>query len=76
MKEGTIIGFRIIVDADGMLMTEFTELPDKDINKVFKQEENQVLIRAAIRSFKEIIEDIHTKLEREIDAIIRFCSPS
>ena len=71
MREGTIIGFRIIVDADGMLMTEFTELPDKDIKKVFRQEENQVLVRAAIRSFKQITEDIHTKLEKEIDAINR-----
>jgi len=73
MKEGTIIGFRILVDSDGLLMTEHTELPDKDIAKVFTQKENQVLIRAAVRSFKEITDAIHEKIESEIDAINRVC---
>ena len=54
-------------------MTEQTELPDEHIPKAFKEEEAQVLIRAAIRSFKEITGDIHVKLESEIDAINRVC---
>jgi hypothetical protein len=73
MKEGTIIGFKILIDSDGTLVTEHTELPDQHIAKVFKEEESQVLIRAAIRAFKEITGDIHAKLETEIDAINRVC---
>lgn len=73
MKEGTIIGFKIIIDSEGVLVTEQTELPDKHIAKVFREEESQVLIRAAIRAFKEITGDIHAKLETEIDAINRVC---
>lgn len=73
MKEGTIIGFKILIDSDGALVTEHTELPDNHIAKVFREEESQVLIRAAIRAFKEITGDIHAKLETEIDAINRVC---
>ena len=73
MKEGTIIGFKILIDSEGILVTEQTELPDQHIAKVFREEESQVLIRAAIRAFKEITGDIHAKLETEIDAINRVC---
>ena len=73
MKEGTLVGFRIIIDSDGVLMTEQTELPDEHISKVFREEESQILVRAAIRSFKETIGDMHSKLETEIDAINRVC---
>ena len=67
--DSTIIGFRIIIDSDGVLMTEQTELPDEHISKVFKEEGSQVLVRAAIRSFKEISGDMHSQIETEIDAI-------
>ena len=73
MKEGTLVGSRIIIDSEGVLMTEQTELPDEHISKVFREEESQILVRAAIRSFKEIIGDMHSKLETEIDAINRVC---
>ena len=67
--DATIIGFRIIIDSDGVLMTEQTELPDEHISKVFKEEGSQALVRAAIRSFKEIAGDMHSQIETEIDAI-------
>ena len=73
LKDATIIGFRVLVDSEGLRMTEQTELPDEHIPKAFKEEEAQVIIRAAIRSFKEITGDIHVKLESEIDAINRVC---
>ena len=57
MKNGTIIGFRILVDTEGLLVTEHIELPDEDIPKVFKEKENQLLVRIAKKSFKEITED-------------------
>ena len=73
MKDGTLVGFRIIIDSDGVLMTEQTELPDEHISKIFREKESQILVRAAIRSFKETIGDMHSKLETEIDAINRVC---
>ena len=40
-----------------------------NISKVFKEEGSQVLVRPAIRSFKEISGDMHSQIETEIDAI-------
>ena len=54
-------------------MTEQTELPDEHISTVFREEGSQVLVRAAIRSFKEIAGDMHSQIETEIDAINRAC---
>jgi hypothetical protein len=71
MKDATIIGFRVVIDSEGVLMTEQTELPDEYVPKVFREAESQVLVRAAIRSFKEITGDLHAQLEDEIDAINR-----
>ena len=70
-KDATIIGFRILIDSEGIFVTEATELPDEHIVKVFREEETQILVRAAIKSFKEQTGDIHSKLEADIDAINR-----
>jgi len=70
-KDATIIGFRILIDSEGLFVTEATELPDEHIAKVFREEETQILVRAAIKSFKENTGDMHSKIEADIDAINR-----
>ena len=69
VKDATIIGFRILIDSEGLFVTEATELPDEHIAKVFREEETQVLVRAAIKSFKEHTGDMHSKIETDINAI-------
>lgn len=70
-KDATIIGFRVLIDSEGLFVTEATELPDEYISKVFRDKETQILVRAAIKSFKEQTGDMHSKLEADIDAINR-----
>ena len=70
-KDATIIGFRVLIDSEGLFVTEATELPDEYISKVFRDKETQILVRAAIKSFKEQTGDMHSKLETDIDAINR-----
>lgn len=69
MNEGTIIGVRVLIDSEGLFVTETTELPDEHIAKVFREKETQILVRAAIKSFKEQAGDIHSKIEADVDAI-------
>ena len=71
MNEGTIICVRILIDSEGLFVTETTELPDEDIKKVFREKETQLLVRAAIKSFKEQAGDMHSKIEADIDATNR-----
>ena len=71
LKDATIIGFRVLIDSDGLFVTEATELPDEHISKVFRDKETQILVRAAIKSFKEQTGDMHSKLEADIDSINR-----
>tara|TARA_A100001015_G_C14426080_1_gene494798 strand:- start:300 stop:521 length:222 start_codon:yes stop_codon:yes gene_type:complete len=69
MKDATIIGFRVLIDSDGLFVTEAAEFPDEHISKVFRDKDTQILVRAAIKSFKEQTGDMHSKLEADIDAI-------
>ncbi len=67
-NEGTIIGFRLLIDGEGNLVSEKTELPFKDISKVFRDKGDQYIIKTAIRKTKQRIDKIHNEIESEIAA--------
>ncbi len=67
-NEGTVIGFRILIDKEGNLVSEKTELPSKDISKVFRDKGDQYIIRTAIRKMKQHIDKMHSEIESEIAA--------
>lgn len=67
-NEGTVIGFRILIDKEGNLVSEKTELPSKDIPKVFRDKGDQYIIKTAIRKMKQHIDKMHSEIELEIAA--------
>ena len=68
-NEGTIIGFRILIDREGNLVSEKTELPSEAISKVFRDKGDQYIIRAAMRKVKQEIDMLHSEIETEVAAI-------
>ena len=38
-KEGNIISFKILVNSDGHVVTEMSGIPEKDLHKIFKDDE-------------------------------------
>ena len=68
-NEGTIIGFRILIDREGNLVSEKTELPSSAIPKVFRDKGDQKIIRTAMRKVKQDIDKLHSAIEEEISAI-------
>ena len=74
MKEGTLIGFRIIIDSDGVLMTEQTELPDEHISKVFgKKRVRYLFVRLFVHS-KRLPEICTPSLKRRLMPSTGFAS--
>tara|TARA_X000001388_G_scaffold75131_2_gene69281 strand:- start:279 stop:518 length:240 start_codon:yes stop_codon:yes gene_type:complete len=67
-NNGTIIGFRLLIDGEGNLVSEKTELPDKDIAKVFRTKGDQYIVRTAIRKAKNRLDKMHGEIEAEIAA--------
>ena len=69
MREGNLIGFRIFFDDTGTLMSELRRLPQKDVVKVFKDSYDQKIIETILYKVMENFEDLHERIEAELDAI-------
>ena len=66
-KEGNILSFKIIIDFQGHLVTEFSELPEKYVHKIFSPED-ALVIRKILREGKNKLDGLHDYLEGELDA--------
>ena len=70
-KEGNLIGFRIFFDSTGNLMTEFSSVPDKEIDKIFKEPEEHKIITTVLSQAHHYLKNLHEKIEDELDAVNR-----
>jgi|TARA_R100000081_G_C4787929_1_gene155796 hypothetical protein len=68
MKEGNLISFKLLVDRGGVVVTEISGVPDKDLNKIFKGDE-LILVRTLLRLCNEKLQPLHSYLEEELDAL-------
>lgn len=68
-KSATIIGFRVMIDGSGVLCTEYSQLPDDQISRIFKDGADASMIRVIIREALRRFEKIHVEIESELDAI-------
>tara|TARA_R100000656_G_scaffold26443_1_gene23395 strand:+ start:432 stop:647 length:216 start_codon:yes stop_codon:yes gene_type:complete len=66
-KEGNILSFKILIDFQGHLVTEFSELPEKYVHKIFSPED-ALVIRKILREGKNKLDGLHDYLEGELDA--------
>jgi hypothetical protein len=69
LREGNLIGFRIFFDDTGTLMSELRRLPQEDVVKVFKDSYDQKMIQTILSKVMENFEDLHDKIEVELDAL-------
>lgn len=69
MREGNLIGFRIFFDDTGTLMSELRRLPQEDVVKVFKDSYDQKIIETILYKVMENFEDLHERIETELDAL-------
>mgnify|MGYP003111688427 FL=1 len=69
MKEGNILSFKILLDTKGNLVTELSGIPETEISKIFKEEEEQVLINKIIKEGLVKLATLHEYLEKELQAL-------
>ena len=67
-KEANILGFKIVINSEGVVVTEMSGIPEKDLHKVFKNDELE-LMRKIITLAKPKLEEIHNYLEDELSAL-------
>ena len=69
MKEGNILSFKILLDTKGNLVTELSGIPETEISKIFKEEEERVLVNKIIKEGLVKLATLHDYLEKEIQAL-------
>lgn len=67
-KEATLIGFRILIDSKGNVVTELRDIPTEALVKTFKGEELEI-IRNIVQLTKPKLSTLHQFLEDELDAL-------
>ena len=66
-REANILGFSILVNQKGHVVTEMSGIAEKDLHLAFKGEELEI-IRNIVHLTKPKLEELHGFLERELNA--------
>ena len=67
-SEANLLGFRIVIDSKGSLLTEMSGVPEKDLPKAFSGDDLR-LMRQIQRLLRPKIQELHKFLEDEISAL-------
>ena len=67
-REANILGFSILVNQKGHVVTEMSGIPEGDLNKVFSGDE-LLIMKNIIQLTKPKLEELHDFLERELNAL-------
>ena len=67
-REANILGFRILVNDRGHVVTEMSGIPEKDLHLAFKNDE-LLMIRNIVQLTKPKLEALHQFLENELSAL-------
>ena len=51
------------------MMTELSQLPMQDIDKVFKTTEDKQIVKTVIQETHKVLAGLHEDLEKELDAL-------
>ncbi len=67
-KEANIIGFKVLINCEGIVVTEMSGIPEKDLHLAFKDDE-LLIIRNIVQLTKPKLEALHKFLEDELNAL-------
>ena len=67
-KEANVLGFKILINSDGHVVTEMSGIPEKDMHKAFKDDELELMRKIGLLT-KPKLEKIHEFLESELSAL-------
>lgn len=67
-KEGNIISFKVFVDSKGLLMTEYSKVPNDKINKIFTSEDASY-IEKILAKVDPQFRNMHKELEKELEGL-------
>jgi len=67
-NEANLISFKVLLTRDNKIVTEFSMLPENEVDKIFEVDERD-LIKAILRSGKYKMSGLHEYFKRELQAL-------
>ena len=67
-SEANLISFKVLLTRDNKIVTEFSMLPENEVDKIFEVDERD-LIKAILRSGKYKMSNLHEYFKKELQAL-------
>ena len=67
-KGANLIGFKVLIDSEGIVVTEMSGVPLPELGKLLRPEEMEI-IRNIVNFTKPKLERLHGEIEAELNAL-------
>ena len=68
-KEANLVSFKVLLTRDNKLVTEFSMLPESEVNNLFKNENENQIIKSILQLGKSKLSNLHNLFESELNVL-------
>ena len=68
-KEANLVSFKVLLTRDNRLVTEFSMLPESEVNNLFKNENENQIIKSILQLGKSKLSNLHNLFESELNVL-------
>jgi len=68
-KEANLVSFKVLLTRDNKLVTEFSILPESEVNNLFKNESENQMIKSVLQLGKSKLSNLHNLFESELNVL-------
>jgi len=68
-QEANLVSFKVLLTRDNKLVTEFSMLPESEVNNLFKNENENQIIKSILQLGKSKLSNLHNLFESELNVL-------
>ena len=68
-QEANLVSFKVLLTRDNKLVTEFSMLPESEVNNLFKNENENQIIKSILQLGKRKLSNLHNLFESELSVL-------
>ena len=68
-QEANLVSFKVLLTRDNKLVTEFSMLPESEVNNLFKNKNENQIIKSILQLGKRKLSNLHNLFESELNVL-------
>ena len=68
-KEANLVSFKVLLTRDNKLVTEFSMLPESEVDNLFKNNSENEMIKTILQLGKSKLSNLHNLFESELSVL-------